>query len=134
MQPRFERRTASTAAALTAQLRFRAGYDFLRLRADCGEVATELADWWEDFHLGSDEEREALLLEARSSTAPRTRRASGQAAPDRGEAAAAKAAGDGQPADEAAGGSTAPRKRRRRRRKPAGAVAATGGEGGPAAE
>ncbi len=38
MQPRFERRTASSAASLAAQPRFRAGYDFLRLRADVGEV------------------------------------------------------------------------------------------------
>ncbi|MDE2275303.1 MAG: polynucleotide adenylyltransferase PcnB, partial [Burkholderiales bacterium] len=45
MQPRFERRTPSGAAALIAQPRFRAGYDFLRLRADCGEIAAELADW-----------------------------------------------------------------------------------------
>jgi poly(A) polymerase len=49
------------AASLVAQPRFRAGYDFLRLRADVGEVDTALADWWEDFHLGSEDEREALL-------------------------------------------------------------------------
>ncbi len=134
MQPRFERRTASTAASLTAQLRFRAGYDFLRLRADCGEVATELADWWEDFHLGNDEEREALLQDVRSSTAPRARRASGQAAPQgEGASVAANTADDGEPADEAASGSAAPRKRRRRRRKPAGATAG-GNEGGPASQ
>ena len=35
MQPRFERRTASSPHALVEQPRFRAGYDFLRLRADC---------------------------------------------------------------------------------------------------
>ena len=35
MQPRFERRTPSSAQSLVAQPRFRAGYDFLRLRADC---------------------------------------------------------------------------------------------------
>ena len=48
MQPRFERRSAGSAMALVEQPRFRAGYDFLRLRADCGDLNTELADWWED--------------------------------------------------------------------------------------
>jgi poly(A) polymerase len=65
MQPRFERRSASSAANLVEQPRFRAAYDFLRLRADVGEVPTELADWWEDFSLGSDEDREALLRDLR---------------------------------------------------------------------
>ncbi|MFN9763737.1 MAG: polynucleotide adenylyltransferase PcnB, partial [Pseudomonadota bacterium] len=53
LQPRFERRTAGAAQALAGQPRFRAGYDFLRLRADAGELPAELADWWEDYHLGS---------------------------------------------------------------------------------
>ncbi|MFN5155350.1 MAG: polynucleotide adenylyltransferase PcnB, partial [Betaproteobacteria bacterium] len=48
MQPRFDRRTASGASSLVAQPRFRAGYDFLRLRADSGEAGSDLADWWED--------------------------------------------------------------------------------------
>jgi poly(A) polymerase len=64
MQPRFERRTA-IPPSLVEQPRFRAGFDFLRLRADAGEVDAELADWWEDYHLGSDEEREALLAAVR---------------------------------------------------------------------
>jgi poly(A) polymerase len=34
MQPRFERRTPNAAESLLAQPRFRAGFDFLRLRAD----------------------------------------------------------------------------------------------------
>ncbi|MDE2504886.1 MAG: polynucleotide adenylyltransferase PcnB, partial [Burkholderiales bacterium] len=75
MQPRFERRTANSAPALAGQARFRAGYDFLRLRADNGEVPAELADWWEDYHLGSDDDREALLRDLRGTAAPRVRRA-----------------------------------------------------------
>jgi poly(A) polymerase len=85
MQPRFERRQANSAQALIAQPRFRAGYDFLRLRADAQEVDGELADWWEDFSLGDADEREALLQLARE--AERTRR---QAEPAVGEAAPAK--------------------------------------------
>ena len=38
MQPRFERRSGNTPRALVEQPRYRAGYDFLRLRADAGEV------------------------------------------------------------------------------------------------
>ena len=144
MQPRFERRTPSGAASLAQQPRFRAGYDFLRLRSDCGEVAPELADWWEDFHLGSDEDREALLRDLKPAPAgggrkrgPRTEPgaapADGAAAPaldheddDEGEA-------DNPPVIEA-DGSAAPRKRRRRRRRPGGARTEGGsGEGPPPA-
>ena len=133
MQPRFERRTVSSAKSLVEQARFRAGYDFLRLRADVGEIAPELADWWEDFHLGSDDEREALLQDLKAQQ-PRSRRA-----PARRDAAAAPEGGDaghaeqhGQAGDDAdgdaddmppAGSDAPPRKRRRRRRKPAGAAA-----------
>lgn len=107
MQPRFERRTGSGPFTLVEQARFRAGFDFLRLRADAGEIDAELAEWWEDFSLGDDEERTALMELARE------REQSRRAAP--GAAAAPDAA----------------RKKRRRRRKPAGAEGAA--EGAPAA-
>jgi poly(A) polymerase len=80
MQPRFERRQSNSAQSLIAQPRFRAGYDFLRLRADSQEVDGELADWWEDFSLGDADEREALLQLARE--AERTRRHAEPAASD----------------------------------------------------
>jgi poly(A) polymerase len=118
MQPRFERRTPSGAAGLISQLRFRAGYDFLRLRADTGELPVDLADWWEDFHLGSDEEREALLADVRSQPQPKGRRAAG------GDAAPAP---DPEEPD-TVGDPAAPRKRRRRRRKPGGAGDAAAAE------
>jgi poly(A) polymerase len=105
MQPRFEQRRGGTAAyALIEQPRFRAGYDFLRLRADAGEVPVELAEWWEDFSLGTAEEREALLAAAREQ--PQRPRRVPAADDETAEPAAAEAA----PA----------RKRRRRRRKPGG--------------
>jgi poly(A) polymerase len=130
MQPRFERRTASSAAALAGQARFRAGYDFLRLRADVGELPSELADWWEDYHLGSDEEREALVDAVRVSGAPRRAPAAARSAVQRAAVAdepPSEAIDDG---DEAAAPADSesvaapPRRRRRRRRKP-GAGAAT---------
>jgi poly(A) polymerase len=95
MQPRFERRSGSAPFGLIEQPRFRAGYDFLRLRADAGEADGELADWWEDFSLGTPEEREALLVAAREQQL--VRRAQG-----------------GEGAEPAA----AAKKKRRRRRKP----------------
>ena len=113
MQPRFERRTTQSANALVAQPRFRAGYDFLRLRADVGEVDADLADWWEDFHLGDDDERDALLQDVRTQMPPQRRRVTA--------ADAAAAPSTGTPA--VAGEAAAPRKRRRRRRKPPAAVA-----------
>jgi poly(A) polymerase len=138
MQPRFERRTAASAASLAAQPRFRAGYDFLRLRADVGEVDAALADWWEDYHLGDDEAREALVQALRPAASPRrVRKAATTAARNavadpalagsapQAEAAAAGAAHDDDaPPPPAAGGPATPR--RRRRRKPA----AEGGAGG----
>ena len=126
MQPRFERRTPSSAHGLVEQPRFRAGFDFLRLRADVAEADAELAEWWEDFSLGDDQEREALLeavreRQPRSRRAPRTVRveADGSAPPSAPEAAE----------DGAAEGTAPARKRRRRRRRPAagGAGAAPGG-------
>lgn len=112
MQPRFERRSGSTPASLVEQPRFRAGFDFLRLRADCGELPVELAEWWEDYSLGTEEERRALLELAREQQGqhhPR-RVAAGAAGGASAPAAAAAATGDVAPA----------KKRRRRRRKPAG--------------
>jgi poly(A) polymerase len=61
MQPRFERRTARSAMALVMQNRFRAGFDFLRLRAQCGEVSLELAEWWEAFSLADEHSRASMI-------------------------------------------------------------------------
>jgi poly(A) polymerase len=126
MQPRFERRVGNTPAALVEQPRFRAGYDFLRLRADVGEVDPDLADWWEDYALGTPEEREALLAavreaqrRARSSRAPAPPPATARRADAGATEAVATAPASVDSAAEPAG--DAPKRRRRRRRKPAGA-------------
>ncbi|HKO68353.1 MAG TPA: polynucleotide adenylyltransferase PcnB [Burkholderiaceae bacterium] len=64
LQPRFERRTGRSPFRLIEHLRFRAGYDFLLLRAAADEIPVELGDWWTRFvHAGQDE-REQLILEA----------------------------------------------------------------------
>ncbi len=65
MQPRFDKRTGNGPYSLVAQLRFRAGFDFFRLRASVGEVTDELADWWQTFSTANDAVRDDLLAEAR---------------------------------------------------------------------
>ncbi len=103
MQPRFERRTSSSAHGLAAQPRFRAGYDFLRLRADTGEVPADLADWWEDFHLGSDDDREALLADVRAAQQPKPRRVPGPRAAAAGQPTDLAGSADARPGRGAAG-------------------------------
>jgi poly(A) polymerase len=62
LQPRFEKRAGKTPYRLIEQPRFRAGYDFLALRAESGEIETEMADWWRDFQNADGPGREALLI------------------------------------------------------------------------
>ncbi len=62
LQPRFEKRSGKIPLRLLTQARFRAGYDFLLLRAESGELPLELAHWWRDFQVADDAGREAMLL------------------------------------------------------------------------
>jgi poly(A) polymerase len=116
MQPRFERRQGSGLQTLVEQPRFRAGFDFLRLRADAGEIDAELATWWEQYSTANDQGRAELMEQVRSVARPR--RAPGpaptaRAQPPDGPAPAAELPEPGE-ADAPA------RRRRRRRRKPSG--------------
>jgi poly(A) polymerase len=139
MQPRFDRRVGSAPFSLVEQPRFRAGFDFMRLRADIGEVDEVLADWWQEFSLASDAEREDLLAQVRESSqrGPRRVRAArpaSEAGDDRdgdSDRAPRDDAGDAEDAGErgesAEAGDAPARKRRRRRRKPGGAGGSAGG-------
>ena len=141
MQPRFERRSVNSSHGLVEQARFRAAFDFLRLRADAGEVDDLLADWWQEFSLARDSERQDMLETVRAeqsrTRSPRMQRApaapaqpaAGPGVPIGRTGAAAKTRGDDadeagdqqQAAFEAEGtDESAPRKRRRRRRGGAG--------------
>ena len=66
LQPRFERRHGKAPQKLLEHIRFRAGYDFLMLRAAADEVPAALADWWTRFPHAAEEERERMLREASS--------------------------------------------------------------------
>jgi poly(A) polymerase len=124
MQPRFEKRVGSTPFGMVDQPRFRAAFDFMRLRADIGEVDELLADWWQEFSMANDNLRQDLVDQVREEQqkkrqAPRVHRVPA-ALPVQtpGVSAAPSATGavvhqttDGFPLDDGA-----PRKRRRRRR------------------
>jgi poly(A) polymerase len=147
MQPRFDKRVGSTPYSLVEQARFRAAFDFMRLRADVGEVSEAIAEWWQEFGSADDLRRQDLLDQVREEQKPaartrvRVRNPAGEgAAPPRpsqsrddGDRAASGERDerhDGGGFDGDAGpavppdGEAAPRKRRRRR-KPR-----SGGEGG----
>ncbi|MCG9094146.1 polynucleotide adenylyltransferase PcnB [Laribacter hongkongensis] len=75
MQPRYENRSGSRPFKLLEQPRFRAGYDFLCLRASVGEVPQELARWWEKFQYADSEARNGMLVrETREGPAKKRRR------------------------------------------------------------
>jgi poly(A) polymerase len=75
LQPRFEQRSGRRPFALVEQERFRAGFDFLVLRSASGEVAQDLADWWQKFqHAGADERTAMLVAPQAAERRPRRRR------------------------------------------------------------
>jgi poly(A) polymerase len=132
MQPRFEKRTGQTPFGLVEQPRFRAGFDFMRLRADAGEIDVVLADWWQEFSMGSDAVREDLVQQAKSEQPrqPRVHQVRASATAPANGRGAGRGSGAPQPTpgfDGAAGEGDVPAdKKRRRRRKPGAA------RGGPA--
>jgi poly(A) polymerase len=69
MQPRFERRNGKNPYKLLEHPRFRAGFDFLLLRCESGELDAELGNWWATFYGGDVGERERLVNAAREPAA-----------------------------------------------------------------
>jgi poly(A) polymerase len=131
MQPRFEKRTGSTPFGMVDQPRFRASFDFMRLRAEAGEVDEALAEWWQEFSTASDEMREDLVAQVREEQRAKPKAAAKAAAKPAGSPAAKQAKSpnpatnqpafdegddaDDEPMDESTS-TDAPKKRRRRRR------------------
>jgi poly(A) polymerase len=74
LQPRFEKRAGRAPFRLVEQSRFRAAWDFLRLRAESGEAEAELADWWAAFEQAGNAEREDMLKPETNGTKKRRRR------------------------------------------------------------
>jgi poly(A) polymerase len=141
MQPRFEKRVGSSPYSLLEQPRFRAGFDFLRLRAQTGEIDLELAEWWEKFSTAYDDERHAMIEAVRLEQMQRPQQARTRvkrhdAGGGSSGAAAGTADGYGMAAPSESSEASAPQdefspaKKRRRRRKPAN----RGEAGGPAGD
>jgi poly(A) polymerase len=60
MQPKFNARIGSKPSRLLIHPRFRAGYDFLLLRAETGGADPELADWWTRYQNASENEQRKM--------------------------------------------------------------------------
>jgi poly(A) polymerase len=74
VQPRFEQRSGKRPFALLTHPRFRAGYDFLLLRAESGEVPAEVGAWWRRFAEAEPEHRREMLLPAEEGEKKKRRR------------------------------------------------------------
>ena len=131
MQPRFEKRTGSAPHGLVDQPRFRAAFDFMRLRSEIGEVDETLADWWQEFSMADDNLRQDMVDQIREEQQKRPRMARAPRPENTASAApqhAPPSTPEAEPRDEVNDGSMeAPKKRRRRRRS---GPARDSGEGG----
>ncbi len=161
MQPRFERRVGKAPYKLLEHLRLRAGFDFLLLRCQSGELDAELGEWWEAFIAGNGAEREELIARkpadpASSNAGPKKRKRRGgrsrsksagdtvetsdsgseqeatAPAPAPVRARAPKEAADTPDAPADAGTGEAPKRRRRRRS--SGSAGGAGGDSAPAGD
>ena len=65
LQPRFEKRVGSAPFGLVEQPRFRAAFDFMRLRAENAELDMVLSDWWEAFSMADDNLRNDMVDEVK---------------------------------------------------------------------
>lgn len=74
LQSRYDQRSGSRPYRLLGHPRFRAGYDFLLLRAESGEIEQELADWWTQFQEADETQRAAMLIKEPASSKPKRRR------------------------------------------------------------
>lgn len=72
MQHRFEQRHGARASKLLEHKRFRAAYDFMMLRAECGEVDRETAAWWTEIQgMSKPEQRAEFGVKRRRTSARR---------------------------------------------------------------
>jgi poly(A) polymerase len=81
LQPRLEQRQGKRPYRLLTHPRFRAAYDFLLLRAQAGEVDTELAEWWTRFQEVNPRERSRMTGNEKRRR-PRRRRKTPAAEPE----------------------------------------------------
>ncbi|MFI3189882.1 MAG: polynucleotide adenylyltransferase PcnB [Methylococcales bacterium] len=76
LQPKFNAQFGSKPSRLITHPRFRAGYDFLLLRAQTGGADLELAKWWETYQNANENEQRKMTApprQAKTSNSPRKR-------------------------------------------------------------
>ncbi len=66
LQERLQQRSGKRPSRLLEHPRFRAGYDFLELRAGAGEESQELATWWREFQSADENARKSMAAGAPS--------------------------------------------------------------------
>ena len=69
LQPRFEKRVGKSPFRLLESPRFRAGYDFLCLRCQTGELPLEIAKWWEEFQNADLPNQEKMIESVKNTPA-----------------------------------------------------------------
>lgn len=105
MQPRFERRAGRAPYKLLEHPRFRAGYDFLLLRCESGELPLEVGEWWTEFYAAEGGDRERLVVAASTREREGGPAGAGPAKKRRPRRGPRKNAGEGEGGAPAAGGS-----------------------------
>jgi poly(A) polymerase len=70
MQLRLEKRHGRHAESLVADPRFRAGYDFLLLREQAGEIEPGLGEWWTRYQEEDEHGRMEMVRQLGKSAAP----------------------------------------------------------------
>jgi poly(A) polymerase len=89
LQPRFEQRSGQRPYRLLEHPRFRAGWDFLDLRGQSGELEGDLAElpgWWDRFANAGHDERERMLTPETGGGKRRRSRGRGRKHSDSGDA------------------------------------------------
>jgi poly(A) polymerase len=104
MQPRFERRNGKSPYKLLEHPRFRAGFDFLLLRCESGELDAEIGNWWATFYAGDVAERERLVNAARDTQPAGPKKRPRRRGPRRAESEGAGAPAEAGSNAQAAGG------------------------------
>ena len=90
LQPRFLNRFGRRPYHLLVHQRFRAGYDFLLLRCESGELDAEIGEWWKKFQHADEATRAGMLLKEAPGVGKKRRRRprlrKSPAAPEQGTA------------------------------------------------
>jgi len=81
LQDRFLKRAPKRSIRLLTHPRFRAGYDFLLLRAEVGDAEAELAQWWTIFY-DADESGRAEIMDKLSRGRRQVKRRKPKSKPD----------------------------------------------------